>query len=251
MRLQLLSDIHLEFHQDGGRAFIESLDPEGVDVLVLAGDVTVADRIPDALRLVCQHYGNATVLYVHGNHEFYGTSRPNVITWTKQAVKANPNLRWLDCDHVVVDGRRFLGAPLWFRDDLNAHQYRRGMTDFHVIKGFTSWVFKENDRAVKFLRSEMRQGDIVITHHLPSPRSISPYFKNSSLNAFFVCNMEREMIEHKPALWLHGHTHASLDYRLGDTRVLCNPLGYPHSINRQFQEHRVLNSMALEATLDP
>jgi hypothetical protein len=30
-----------------------------------------------------------------------------------------------------------------------------------------------------------------------------------------------------PRYWLHGHVHKSLDYTIGDTRVICNPRGYP------------------------
>jgi hypothetical protein len=28
-------------------------------------------------------------------------------------------------------------------------------------------------------------------------------------------------------LWVHGHTHSSFDYKLGKTRIICNPRGYP------------------------
>jgi len=27
-------------------------------------------------------------------------------------------------------------------------------------------------------------------------------------------------------LWLHGHTHAFADHRIGNCRVVCNPRGY-------------------------
>jgi hypothetical protein len=30
-----------------------------------------------------------------------------------------------------------------------------------------------------------------------------------------------------PRYWLRGHVHKSLDYTIGDTRVICNPRGYP------------------------
>lgn len=33
----------------------------------------------------------------------------------------------------------------------------------------------------------------------------------------------------KADLWVHGHIHDSMDYRLGKARVVCNPLGYPLS----------------------
>ena len=45
-----------------------------------------------------------------------------------------------------------------------------------------------------------------------------------------------EVIESaQPALWVHGHTHSSADYQVGDTRVVCNPYGYyRHEVNTEF-----------------
>jgi len=61
MRLQLLSDLHFEFHRDGGRSFVESLDPSGVDVLVLPAISTLRDGIPAALALLCRRFRDASV----------------------------------------------------------------------------------------------------------------------------------------------------------------------------------------------
>jgi predicted phosphodiesterase len=71
MRIQILSDLHFEFHRDNGRSFVETLDPAGVDALVLAGDISVGDDLPEALGLLCRRFHDAAVIYVHGNHEFY------------------------------------------------------------------------------------------------------------------------------------------------------------------------------------
>jgi hypothetical protein len=43
------------------------------------------------------------------------------------------------------------------------------------------------------------------------------------------------VIESRAALWIHGHVHTAQDYRLGETRVLCNPRGYPVENNTGFQ----------------
>jgi predicted phosphodiesterase len=42
VKLQIMSDLHFEMHADGGAGLIRELDPTGVDVLVLAGDITMA-----------------------------------------------------------------------------------------------------------------------------------------------------------------------------------------------------------------
>src|SRR5690242_11990997 len=114
MRLRLLSDLHFEFHKDAGASFVESLDPSGVDVLVVAGDLAVDDGIGPALDRLCTRFAESTLVYVHGNHEFYGTGRPEVLRETAEAAQRNANLRWLDGGIVEIAGRRFLGAPMWF-----------------------------------------------------------------------------------------------------------------------------------------
>ena len=34
------------------------------------------------------------------------------------------------------------------------------------------------------------------------------------------------MRDYDPRLWIHGHIHESLEYRIDDTIVACNPRGY-------------------------
>jgi predicted phosphodiesterase len=241
MRLQLLSDLHFEFHADGGREFVAALDPTGVDVLVLAGDIATLSGLGQALHAFCERYADARVVYVHGNHEFYGTDRGAVLDASARASQANPNLAWLDGSGVEVQGHQILGAPLWFREDAAAKPYRRMMNDFSQIREFESWVYAENARAQGFLERELQAGDIVVTHHLPSARSIAPEFEGGPLNAFFLCDLEPLIVERKPALWLHGHTHASTDYQVGATRVVCNPFGYAgHELNPAFVDKLVI-----------
>ena len=39
MKILVVSDLHLEFHEDGGREFLQTLDPRDAEVLVVAGDL--------------------------------------------------------------------------------------------------------------------------------------------------------------------------------------------------------------------
>jgi predicted phosphodiesterase len=74
MRIQPLSDLHLEFHADSGRAFIDSLNVSDVEVLVLAGDISTYSRgLYEQLAGFCDRF--AHVIYVTGNHEYYGVDR--------------------------------------------------------------------------------------------------------------------------------------------------------------------------------
>ena len=129
MRLQLLSDLHFEFHRDHGRSFVDSLEPQGIDVLVLAGDIAVAEGIRPALGLLCQKFHDATVVYVHGNHEFYHSDRATVCHATKHACSENPNLVWLDGTSAEIQGVRFHGASLWFPKTTDDERLKRSLID--------------------------------------------------------------------------------------------------------------------------
>ena len=67
---------------------------------------------------------------------------------------------------------------------------------------------------------------VVVTHHLPHARSIPPRFEGDLLNAAYASDLSAVIASGRPALWVHGHTHDSCDYMVGDTRVVANPRGY-------------------------
>lgn len=219
---RILSDLHFEFHPDGGRAFIESLDVQDDEVLLLAGDIAVGPRLPGALEMFCDRFRD--VVFTYGNHEFYGTTRERMLGLERAISLALGNLRILDKEAIDLGGgRSLLGCPLWFGP---SSAPKSAMSDFRLIHGFEAWVYEENARSVEFLRREMKPRDVVLTHYLPSQKSVAPRWQGSPLNDFFVCDVEALIVERQPALWVHGHTHDSLDYQIGATRVLCNPFGY-------------------------
>lgn len=241
MRIQLLSDLHFEFHWDGGQSFTESLDPAGVDVLVLAGDIAVGEELPDALDLICRRFNDSSVIYVHGNHEFYRSNLGRVHQLTMQSIKNNPNLCWLNKTGVEVRGTQFWGAPLWFPHTVTDHSVKQLLNDFSEIGDFESWVYRENMEAVGFLQDRVQPGDVVVTHHLPSQLCVSPQYRSNALNPFFVSDMTPFILERQPQLWLHGHTHDSRDVTIGKTRLLCNPFGYARSnVNPGFNERLII-----------
>jgi predicted MPP superfamily phosphohydrolase len=242
MRVQLLSDLHFEFHHDQGASFVAWLDPTGVDVLVLAGDVAVAGDIPRALRLVCRRYARSQVLYVHGNHEYYGATYQQVVDFTREAASENGNLRWLDSEVAEIDGLRFLGTTLWFRPEADALVWRRLLNDFERILDFDTWLARENRRALDFLHEELRAGDVVISHHLPIQDAVAPEFQHGPLCPFFVCDVEPLILEREPRLWFFGHSHRSHDSHVGRTWLASNPFGYAAvEENRRFDWSFVLD----------
>jgi len=237
MKIRLLSDLHFEFHKDAGKSFVESLDPTGCDVLVVAGDLCDQKTgIIQSISLLCKRFKR--VVYVNGNHELYGSDRGKLHTALRTAQDRNPNLTCLQNDVAIIDGKRFLGTTLWFPKTRLAALQAATWSDFLSIRGFSKWVYEENAKAVQFLRRELREGDIVVTHYLPTFRSVHPRFAAVSSNCFYVCDLEELIVEAKPTLWMHGHTHLSMDVQIGPTRILNNPFGYVgHDMNPKFDEN--------------
>ena len=225
MKIQLLSDLHLEFYDDEGSSFIRSLDPTDVDVLVLAGDISNFLKLKSALHRISMHYAGTPIIYVPGNHDHWQGSFEEVAELRKDVSSVLKNFHWLYNDIYEQQGVRFLGTTLWFHDPIDSYK-EHYYADFRMIKNFRDHVYKHNDAAKKFLTDNLKEGDVVITHMAPSYKSIVEKFRLSKLNCFYVCNMENLIFERKPELWLHGHMHSSLDYLLGDTYMVCNPRGY-------------------------
>ena len=107
-------------------------------------------------------------------------------------------------------------GPVWGCVLIGGRSRRMGRPKHLIEAGGCSW-----------LERTVQEGDVVVTHHLPSRRSVAPQFAGDPLNAFFLCDMERLILARQPLWWIHGHTHHPFDYQLGQTRVVANPRGYP------------------------
>lgn len=239
MKVQLHSDLHLEFLKHKWPEFIDTLDPSGVDVLVLAGDIHVGAGIKSALKRFCERY--PTVVFVSGNHEMYHSSPAEHQEYLGEALQASSNLRVLDATSVIdVGGVKFAGGTLWFRDDPMNAVYQRMLNDFDLIEDFVPWVYEENHRTEHFLKGVLTgpletMPDVVVTHHLPSERCVVPQYKGDVLNRFFVAPVADDIPEEfLPRFWCFGHTHGPNQFTVGSCRFLCNPKGYPHERVRGF-----------------
>jgi predicted phosphodiesterase len=238
MKLQVMSDLHFEMHADGGAQFIRELDPTGVDLLVLAGDITMAqqyDELENVFKPLAQKYER--ILYVPGNHEYYRSSPKQVAGNLAKLTKEMPEVVIPWNESVVIAGRRFFGGTMWFRPDLMGDLNKRFMNDFSLIEDFEPWVYDQNVAFEKALATQVEPGDIVVTHHLPTPTSVASRFARSAINAFFLSDMTSHVRELRPKLWIHGHTHDRCDYVIGETRVVANPFGYPKELrsNEMFE----------------
>lgn len=234
--IQLMSDEHLEFLPQGiqGPAFgryVEGLDPEGVDVLVLAGDICLFHQYWKVLPEFCRRYPQ--VVFVPGNHEFYG-SIPRIATDMLRDTAAKlPNLVLFEGKARDVAGLKMVGVTLWFpRPTDRVRGIGRGLlADFGHIYDFEPWVYGQHAEDLEFLKNEAPGADVVITHHIPTRRCIAPRFREGregEANHFFCYDLTEEIAAWQPKLWCFGHTHDRMTTRIGRTIVTANPRGYPN-----------------------
>jgi predicted phosphodiesterase len=249
VKIRVLSDLHLEF-QDW------TPPPVPADVVVLAGDIHVGTN---GLSWARRHFADSQLIYVPGNHEFYGGEMQATLEELRRVAAAH-DIALLDGDTLAIDGVRFLGATLWtdfalYGSDPQAiaqaqADARRGMVDYRKIFLHGSDKLQPDDtrrihqRQAAWLAQELAQSfegsTVVVTHHLPHALSVHSKYEGDRLNPSFASDLSA-LVRDPVRLWIHGHTHSSIDYRIDGTRVVCNPRGYlPQEPNTDFDPELVV-----------
>lgn len=253
MKVTICSDLHLEF----GGLTIENKDK--ADVLVLAGDVVPAKvlnknydssnhnyqiqkRAKELFDQVSKEF--ETVIWVAGNHEFYGGKWNKTLdTLRDWTVDNYHNVYFLEDNHITVNGVHFYGSTLWTNqnnlDALTMQDIEWGMNDYNYITydAGTYRKLKSKDTVSRHQTSLMLMREflsshssktVVVTHHAPSSLSRHPrYPVNNTVNWAYFSSLEEHILDFPQiVLWCHGHTHEPHDYHIGTTRVVCNPRGY-------------------------
>lgn len=241
----VFSDMHL----DHANAYT-LVTPPAHDVAINAGDFDgpLSNAVEWAVKF--PHYlGPEPVIIVPGNHDFYGVVMQDEIAKAK-AIAAGSNVHVLDCDSVIINGIRYVGATLWTNFSLYGNAPRAmaaaqfGMSDFgagnigYRVPGLRHPQKMLAEHSLQLHRQHYRYLDetlsiphdgptVVIVHHGVSKQSVPAHYAGDPLSPAFSSDLEHLFLRHQPELVVHGHTHSSLDYMIGDrTRVLCNPKGY-------------------------
>lgn len=227
MVVQEASDLHWEFQADHGLGQATELAKTQADVLILAGDIIPAKYVNDYLagfERLAARYGR--IVYVPGNHEFYGTNFEDGINKLKTLEVQFPNITILDRKVVEIGDAKFAGTTLWFPFQDGNNRYKQYMSDFKLIHERVEAFYKENTYSVEWLRNNT-DVDVVITHHVPMEMCVTRKWFGHYLNRFFVGKAEHALYHSNASHIVWGHTHESTDERFSErTRFICNPFGY-------------------------
>ena len=247
MRLLVLSDLHVEVAPYSARA--AAIADDAYDAVVLAGDIHNGET---ALRWARDSFPCHRIVQIAGNHEFYD-SRYDACLARLRATAAELGIDFLENDRCEIDGVEFLGCTLWtdfrlFEREGRAHHLspeaamqanQRLMADYFAIgvddpvQGPRSFAPADAARLHRQSRRWLadalarpaRGARVVVTHHLPSWRSVVPRYADSVSNAAFASDVD-DLVA-RADLWIHGHTHSSQHYAIGGCTVVSNPRGYP------------------------
>ena len=236
MKIQYASDLHLEMAAN--RRYMLNIPFEVTgDVLVLAGEVGyLCDKTmpcPKFWEWASANYRE--VLIVPGNHEYFHDYDllKHGDSWSREI---QSNVHYYQNQVVHIDNVDFILSTLWSRIDPEAESIiHRGMPDFRQIlyngRRFTPADFNaEHEKCLDFIKRSVAESTaeriVVVTHHLPSMAVVAPEHKGSLFNSAFATELGNFIADSRIDAWIFGHSHANEEAIIGNTRLVCNQLGY-------------------------
>ena len=228
MKLQIYSDLHREFAR-----FEPALSD--TDVVILAGDIDIKSRGVKWANEVFQ----CPVIYVCGNHEYYGGHIGHTLRKMKDA--ALPHVHVLENEMLILNDTRFLVTTAWTDysatgDVVAAKRVAwDSMNDFLMIRADLDYrrlrpddLVAKSMRAHRWLTQELEKPfcgkTVVVTHHAPALDHVGDDHPGHLIAAY--ANNWTELLG-KADLWVYGHTHVAADFSKEGCRVVSNPRGYP------------------------
>lgn len=248
MKIRFTSDLHCEFYPT---ARIEShiayalppLETDADTTLILAGDLfnyAHKHTYIGVLDILTPRFQN--IIIIPGNHEWYRGYFNGSNLHFEQHIKQYSNIHFLNRGSVIINDTVFIGATMWTNynnnDPMAKLESSQFMNDYwsirdkHGLPITPDFLYNEHKLDIRFLLAESRKyvnmKKVIITHHGPSTLSVHEKYKLSGLSNYsFMSDLEDEIYKINALLWVHGHTHERIAYKIGDTEVRANPLGYP------------------------
>ena len=231
-----MSDLHLELK--GNLNYVKSNDFDAVgDVLVLAGDILYLNNnfMP---RMKLWNWASKNfrqTMIIPGNHEFYGNDdvAKRGDSWQYMFRK---NIGYYYNKVVHIDDTDFILTTLWSMiPEQDEYYVWRGLNDFHRImyNGHRLTIEdynQEHKKCLSFLKKAVEESRadkiVVVSHHLPTTLVVAPHHKVSTLNSAFATELGNYIADSRINIWIYGHSHTNINTVVGNTKVVCNQMGY-------------------------
>ena len=241
MKLRIASDLHLEFVYDYHYIdkLIPRLDTDKETTLALLGDIHVGIDGRTYIDEMCKRFKH--VIYIFGNHEFYGYDFYTLRKKFHDKTFHIPNLHVLENEALELDGIKFAGCTLWtdmnkgnLESIFNVTRPFKGLNDYRCITNGDITVtavdtIEAHKASVEYLKKEVDKDTIVLTHHAPMLGLSDPQFKNSKITSGFESDLTDLIVDLQPKYWLYGHTHYNTGrIEVENTILLSNQMGYVH-----------------------
>jgi Icc-related predicted phosphoesterase len=248
VRLHVISDLHQEF----GEVDVPPVDCECV---IVAGDASTKHH---GLEWIWRSFRDAPVIYICGNHEFYGDKIPRLTERLREQARGT-NVHFLENDSVTIGGVHFFGCTLW--TDMALHgDWLEGAAEANILmndykrvrnsaRGYKRLSARDTrllhiasmDTLERFLASHEPRHSVIVTHHAPSILSLPEQHRPELISCAYASQLDGFIRKHQPQLWIHGHIHYSQDYFVGGTRIVSNPRAYPDEPNPNFVPDLIVN----------
>lgn len=215
-------------------------------MLVLAGDI--ASGSSNTMRVIkrFRKAGFENIVYVPGNHEYYGTAINEFDSKMKLKTQAVPGVHFLNPGYVEILDTVFIGCTLWTclgYDNRAESMASRSIADFRLIDNFSPdqavMIYENHVSYIKSIANIFsNKRKVIVTHFLPAKQCIHPRWQGEAnlLNKYFANDLGNWIEYQENTTWLFGHTHDSVDVVVGETRLVSNPYGYwPHELNENFK----------------
>lgn len=225
MRIQYASDLHLE--SDSNRAYVHERFRQAVgDVLLLAGDIgefAHEAAVSDFWDWCAANFRET--LIVPGNHEYGHGVVPaggGFMRYVRDNVAYHHNRI------VRIDDVDFICSTLWPDPGIEAKVFSDQVLPYFNEPGVPS-IDTLNAQCVDFVFHAIGQSKaratVVVTHFAPTPDVVPAAKAVPEKRGVFACDLTERIRLQDPDVWLFGHTHANVETRLGQTRLISNQLG--------------------------
>lgn len=234
MRIQYLSDIHLELEENSSYLNNFPLIVSG-EILIMAGDIIPLKKDFSKLKFfefISENYKKT--FWVPGNHEFYFGNIANPQNIINKKIFNNIHI----VNNVAINYNdiRFIFTTLWSKiSSENKWKIEQNIPDFDFIN-YSKRRFKSecynilHNNSLSFLKNELQiksKKKVVVSHHIPTKKCNSEKHGNCELNEAFCVDLDKLIEESDINFWVYGHSHFNQNpVYIGKTILLTNQLGY-------------------------